>query len=170
VRACFQNEEVQNAIKEASRLLKRNPRRIKQFINLFRLKMFLINCDKEKMSYFEDSTEKLTDFVFMLAWSMQWSDIARIVTDSPHSAEICDYLLFLCEKYQLNDMDVFSTIIADLLDRRSKVEKFPAHWYYLPWEEWIYDKGFRFCIEYFHEQWQLRKDGEKSTLLELIRL
>ncbi len=200
VRAYFQSEDVQKAIKDAGRLLKRNPRRIKQFINLFRLKMFLINHDKENMSYFEENKEKLEDFVFMLAWSMQWSDIARIITDSPHSAEVCDYLLFLGKKYQaateqvsnqqmradadasqsseLSDIietpcydpSIFETITADLKDRRSKVESFPAHWCYLPWEEWIYDKGFRFCTLHFHDQWQLRKDGETAPLLELIRL
>jgi hypothetical protein len=200
VRAYFQNEDVQNAIKEACRILKRNPRRIKQFINLFRLKMFLINQDVKKMNYFGGSKEKLKDFVYLLAWSMQWNEIARIIFDSPHCAEVCDYLLFLGEKYQTGieqsssresqadagadksidhsdiievvgyDPSVFDTVIEDLMDRRSKVEKFPAHWCYLPWEEWIYDNGFRFCIMHFREQWRLRKDSRSAPLLELIRL
>ena len=178
-RVIFKRVDVKEAIKKASKLLQENPRQVKRFINLFRLKVYLAN--KLRMLY----GENLVSLAMVVAWSIRWPEVAKLLLNEVHSSEICYYLQNICERLQdngtwksgISDIDDIHT---DLLDRRKNLEKLQGHWCQLPWEEWICDQDFRTCLKELEKEDVLLRlqsstgldiqDNSDPNLLNLMRL
>lgn len=169
----FKRDDVQNAIKEACKLLKENPRQVKRFINLFRLKVYLANRQGKLHG------QNLTKLALAVVWSMQWPEVVKLLLNEPHSSEVRTYLTDICEHLQedgnwrenLSRMNFeFDQVMDDLIKRRTIAKKFPTHWCHLPWEEWICDKDFRFCLKKMEDSWQHVKAGVKVQSQDLPEL
>jgi hypothetical protein len=61
-------------------------------------------------------------------------------------------------------------VMDDLIERQTITKEFPTHWYHLPWEEWIRDKDFRFCLKKMEDSWQQAKADVKVQSQDLPEL
>jgi hypothetical protein len=130
-----------------------------------------------------------------VAWSMQWPEVAKLLLDEIHISDVCVHFANICKHLQedgiwkLNTSDLdganqheekqkilisgLDQFMADLKERRVEEKDFPAHWYHLPWEVWINDKDFRYCLKHMEDFWQHLEQGKDIELqytLDLIKL
>jgi KAP family P-loop domain len=178
----FERVDVQDAIKTASSYLKGNPRMVKRFINLFRLKVYLA----DKLTLLRG--QSLTPLAILVVWSMRWPEVTKLLLDEAHNSDVSIYLAGICNYIEeggewkvststQGDQPVttleYDRVLSDLEDRRKQAENFPAHWCRLPWEEWMCDKGFRCCIKHMEKeqlwrQLQAREDTQVDSTLDLV--
>ncbi len=183
----FERVDVQVAIKTASSYLKGNPRMVKRFINLFRLKVYLA----DKLTLLRGHS--LTPLAILVAWSMRWPEVTKLLLDEAHNSDVSTYLAGVCncieedgrwkvststQADQLITTLEYDQLLSELENMRKQEENFSAHWCQLPWEEWVGDKDFRCCLKHMEKEklWQQLKAREDiqvdstSGLAQLMRL
>jgi len=121
---------------------------------------------------------------------MQWPEVARLLIDEFYRADVQTYLASICVGLQSdgnwkieipvsNGMDQMAImpgivqIIDDLRKRRDVEKDTFAHWCNLPWEVWLRDKDFRYCLKYMEAFWLQSETGKGDQLgntLDLAKL
>jgi len=159
-RAGFEHEDIRRAILLASALLKDNPRQVKRFINLFRLQVYIA----ETRSMLLETGLTPRALAVWVAWYMQWPQLLRALSDSPHTGEIREHMTALGESVELKGEGADSwaclkdgaidTYLGGLKARRDAEKDTPSHWSKMPWHLWVKDADFLLCVKELATYWQ----------------
>ena len=123
--------------------------------------------------------QSLKPLAILVAWSMQWPEVTKLLLNENHQVEICDYLADICKyitadgKWQMKAptskrgkkvvVSECKRVLDDLKKRQEDEQSSPSHWSHLPWAEWLYDQDFLACLKYLDTEqlWeQIKKERE----------
>jgi hypothetical protein len=159
-RGSFEREDIKQAVLFASRLLKENPRRVKRFINLFRLQIYI--ADRREMlrdeGDFGMTPKRLAVWV---AWYMQWPEVLRLLSGTTYHGELRDNLFKICRRLAIDEQESVTWIdnnmnacLNELKDMAQLAKDSPSHWSKLPWEVWLRDEDFLRCLKHLEPYWE----------------
>ena len=199
--ASYKLKNVQEAISEGAKLLPENPRQIKKYMNLFRFYVYIADA-RGLIRFKEEGADKhqigltLNRLAVWVAWSVCWSEIAKLLSEEIQTSEVRNYLLLISKKvkkdghwclvaeaypegeevmhpaqvFEHRDYrdPVYERLVEKIVKIRQIEQNALSHWSYLPWEWWLLDPDFRKGVKEMESFWMPPQQKDEDDWLMTV--
>jgi KAP family P-loop domain/TIR domain len=180
-RAGYKHKDVLEALYEGASLLKKNPRQLKRFVNLFRLHVYIADV-RGLFEEYSIGSEKvgltLNRLAIWVAWSIRWTEIIKSLLEELQLSELRAYLLAVAQSVgkdghwlqseHLDHLLTYEELVNKTHRAQEKQGNSTSWWYHLPWQWWLLDVDFLICIKELECFWDEAQEGSIDWLQTIL--